>query len=139
MQATFVSGQIVHDPTLFANLTALAESAFPKCCNSCGRIYPDAKSFIEQTDAIRGHSGLKASEGDDGEEIVELFRNCICGSTLLDFFNDRRDLSEQGRLRRERFGDSLAYLVSKGVPRLEAREALLKLLHGQSSNLFRDL
>ncbi|MCK9987662.1 MAG: hypothetical protein AzoDbin1_04134, partial [Azoarcus sp.] len=41
----------------------------------------------------------------DGQVIVELFRNCVCGSTLMDCFRDRRDTSEAGLRRRARFGE----------------------------------
>jgi len=70
---------------------------------------------------------------DDGSRIVEAFRNCPCGSTLMDFFTDRRDMSEKGLRRRERFGELLDYLVENGMERAAARAELLKVLKGGSS------
>ena len=129
----------IHDPTLFAGLTALAASAFPKRCNTCGRIYPDVQSFITQTRTIAGHSGLKAVKTDDNSTMVELFRHCVCGSTLLDFFNDRRDLSDNGLARRARFGELLAYLASRGIPQHQARLEILKVLQGDISQVLSNL
>lgn len=129
----------IHDPTLFAGLTALAESSFPKRCNNCGRSYPDVDSFIAQTRGIEGHSGLKAARDDAGESMVELYRNCVCGSTLLDFFNDRRDLTDEGAVRRARFGELMIYLESRGIPQHLARLELLKVLSGECSQVLSEL
>ncbi|WP_053981948.1 hypothetical protein [Marinagarivorans algicola] len=131
--------QAINDPKLFAGLTALAESSFPKTCNTCGRNYPDVESFISQTQGLIGHSGLKASTGDTGAPLVELFRNCVCGSTLLDLFNDRRDISNEGIERRLRFDQLLRYLEARNIPRLQARSEILKVLHGEGSKLLSQL
>ena len=82
-----------HDD-LFKGLQALAKSDFPKKCSTCGRTFNTAEEFIQQTELIRPEiSGLKQSIDDEGLAIVELFRNCPCGSTLMDAFNNRRDMS----------------------------------------------
>lgn len=124
----------------YAGLRELAESAFPKKCRNCGRIYQTAAEFVAATQPLApDKSGLKQSLDDDGRAIVELFRNCVCGSTLMDCFNDRRDLSEAGLRRRQRFGELLEYLHGQGLPRLTARDELLKVTRGQPSELLRDL
>ena len=75
------------DRCLLDGLQALADSAFPKRCNNCGRTFDSVRDFIAETVSVRnGISGAKASRGDDEEVIVELYRNCVCGSTLMDFF-----------------------------------------------------
>ncbi|MFT6731877.1 MAG: hypothetical protein ACJAS9_000050 [Polaribacter sp.] len=79
--------------SLFDDHIALEHSSFPKKCKTCGKVYESVDEFTENTKLINGNSGLKSSEGDDGETILELFRNCKCGSTLLDFFADRKDMS----------------------------------------------
>lgn len=129
----------IHDPTLFAGLTALAESTFPKKCHTCGRQYPDVASFIAETQDLEHHTGLKASTDYDGETLVELFRNCICGSTLLDFFNDRRDLTHEGIKRRKTFSSLLNYLEARDINRQQARLEILKILHGEESELLSQL
>jgi hypothetical protein len=125
---------------LFRGLRALAESAFPKRCVSCGRTYETAAQFLAETQAlVPGRTGLKQSVDDDGHDLVEVYRNCVCGSTLMEFFSDRRDTSEAGLRRRERFGELLDYLVRSGVERAVARQELLKVVHGGNSELLRTI
>lgn len=124
----------------YADLRALAESAFPKRCRNCGRVYNTADEFIAATQPVSAQrSGLKASLDDDGTVILELFRNCVCGSTLMDAFNDRRDVSEAGARRRKRFEEMLAYLVGQGVDTATATAELRKVARGQASELLRSI
>ncbi|TAK91352.1 MAG: oxidoreductase [Burkholderiaceae bacterium] len=122
------------DASLFAGLQALAESAFPKRCASCGRVFETAQQFMQETEAIRrGQTGLKQSLDDDNRTVIEVFRNCPCGSTLMDFFSDRRDLSDGGLKRREKFGLLLEQLIARGLDPGIARSELLKVLRGEGS------
>ena len=67
---------------LFEGLNSLVESAFPKKCETCGRMFETADQFLKETQDIRESvTGLKQSRDDDGAIIVEAFRNCPCGST----------------------------------------------------------
>lgn len=127
------------DNHLFRNLKELSESSFPKKCNSCGEVYESSEQFVQKTADIGGRSGLKSGQGDCGGQIVELFRNCICGSTLMECFNDRRDLSKTGLKRRELFGRLMAMLEKKGLPADLARTELLKLIHGRESHVLEQL
>ncbi len=121
-------------------LTALLESSFPKRCNTCGREYQTAQQFLRETqDLPRAKSCLKEAIEDDGTAIVEVFRNCICGSTLMDEFNNRRDVSKQGKNRRDKFAQLLDHLVERGLDRQTARFELLELLRGRPSKLLDDL
>ncbi len=124
------------DEALFAGLRELAESAFPKRCRNCGTEYRNAAEFLAATQPLRtDSSGLKQSLGEDGELIVDLFRNCVCGSTLLESFWNRRDFSEEGIKRRMRFQDMVDKLVATGCTAGTARNELLKLMRGQSNDL----
>lgn len=123
------------DLNLFADLQALANTAFPKRCNTCGRVFNSPEEFVRETESIRGVSGLKSACDDDGRPVVELFRNCPCGSTLMDAFRDRRDSSEAGLRRRTKFGEIIERLVTRGVAREVARVELLKLMRGEGSEL----
>lgn len=123
------------DLALFADLQALVNTAFPKRCNNCGRVFNSPEDFVRETESIRGLSGLKSASDDDGRPVVELFRNCPCGSTLMDAFRDRRDNGEAGLRRRAKFGELMDRLVARGVPRGVARTELLKVLHGEGSEL----
>jgi hypothetical protein len=77
---------------LFEGLKAISASAFPKQCTVCGRTYTTVTQYVTETESIQKRSGLKRSADDDDQTIVELFRNCLCGSTLMDAFSDRRDI-----------------------------------------------
>lgn len=126
------------DEGLFAGLRELAESVFPKRCRNCGQEYRSAAEFLAATRPVRADtSGLKQSVDDDGQLIVDLFRNCVCGSTLLESFSNRRDLSEDGIKRRMRFQDMVDKLVAKGCTAEAARSELLKLMRGQPNDLLR--
>ena len=118
----------------FAGLKALAEAAFPKRCASCGRIFPTADEFLRLTLELRGDTtGLKQGVDDDHVAIVEVYRNCLCGSTLMDFFSDRRDISAVGNDRRQLFNKLLPHLQEKkGMERRAARDYLLRVLRGQA-------
>ena len=124
----------------FEGLQALAASAFPKHCSYCGRVFDTAADFMQQTQSVRQDiTGLKQSFDDDSVAIVEAYRTCVCGSTLMDFFSDRRDVSDAGSRRRELFDKLLPHLEEKGMDRIAARTHLLRLLRGQqnSSNIDR--
>lgn len=127
------------ESSLFADLQALVNTAFPKKCSSCGRNFDTADDFVRQTEAIRGKSGLKSALDDDGRPVVELFRNCPCGSTLMDAFRDRRDTSEAGLRRRAKFGELIERLVARGVTPETARAELLKVLRGEGSTLLEEI
>lgn len=124
-------------PDLFRGLKALSGLSFPKTCSVCGRGYKDLEEFVCRTRSLRKSTGLKQELDDDGNPIVELFRNCICGSTLMDEFSDRRDSSEKGIQRREKFEEILQRLTRAGYSREIARQELLNIVSGRGSKLLR--
>jgi hypothetical protein len=125
---------------LFAGLKALAESAFPKHCNTCGRAFETAEQFLRETQQIRAdRSGLKQSYDDNDDSILEVYRNCPCGSTLMDFFSDRRDRSEAGLQRRAKFAKVMDQIMARGVEQTAARNELLKFVRGEKSELIERL
>jgi hypothetical protein len=123
----------------YLNLKAMTETAFPKICSSCGKIYETAEDFLINTEKLGKNSGLKSSLDDNDQSILELYRNCTCGSTLMDFFSDRRDTSEKGLKRRALFEKLLTTLEEKGIPRDQGRIELLNLMRGNDSLLLRQL
>lgn len=125
------------DDELYQGLQALSDLSFPKLCATCGKRYETVDDFISQTEAIRKSSGLKEDLGDDDQVIVELFRNCTCGSTLMDEFNNRRDLSVAGLKRRKKFGELIDRLVDKGFTAEISRNELLKVMRGEGSELLK--
>lgn len=130
-----INGQL----DFFKGLQALSDSSFPKKCGNCGRIFQTTEQYLEETQALSSGSGLKASYDDSDQSILEVYRNCICGSTLMDFFSDRRDLSEKGLKRREIFQKILNFMETKGVSMQEGREELLKFMRNGKSELLEKL
>jgi hypothetical protein len=126
------------DPELIRGLQALALSTFPKVCRCCGRQFADVTEYTKQTLVMpNGKQGLKQSYDDDGQVIVDFFRNCPCGSTLMDSFNDRRNLTPAGLARRQRFGELLDYLIRRGLDAVTARHELLTVLQGGQSEILK--
>ncbi len=123
------------DLDLLGGLNALFNDSFPKKCSCCGKLYHSEEQFFKETTAP-GEKSLKSSQEDDGTVIVEAFRNCSCGSTLMDEFADRRDTSEKGLRRRKRFDEIVAQLVEKGLDRDKVVEELKYFIrHGESEFL----
>jgi hypothetical protein len=127
------------DSGLFAGLQELSAGAFPKICPNCGRTYENLAQFLELTVPSGRMSGLKSALDDDDRPVVELFRNCVCGSTLMDFCRSRRDESADGLRRRATFSRMLDRLVRRGVSRDAAHAELLKLTRGEHSELINRL
>ena len=119
---------------LYTGLQFMRASAFPKKCPACGKIYETADDFIAQTRSLGGKSGLKQSLDDDDKSLVEFFRNCICGSTMMEECRDRRDTSELGLRRREKFGQLHELLKNSGMDANIARQELLRIMRGESSD-----
>lgn len=121
---------------LFKGLKELTAAAFPKKCRNCGRVFLSAEQFFLETQDIKTSATcLKQSEDDDGAKIVDVFRNCPCGSTLMESFNNRRDLSAAGVETRRRFDELLLLLESKNIDKRTARAELIKVLHGEASEV----
>ena len=125
---------------LYQGLKALVESAFPKKCPTCGALYADAGEFVAKTAMVgQQRSGLKQSRDDDDATIVELYRNCSCGSTLMECFGDRRDESDGGIERRQRFQQVLDEIVAADVEPALARREILKTMRGEDSPFLKNL
>lgn len=126
---------IANHDAWFANLQALADDRFPKRCRNCGREYASEADYFQQTQAIRPDiTGLKAADDEEGP-LVEVFRNCVCGSTLLVNCASRRDHSAYGDRQRLLFDDLLVYLVRHGVERALARRELRRVAGGERSEM----
>lgn len=129
----------------YHDLRELVDYTFPKSCSKCGRVYATKEQFIEETFPVKDlrledSSGLFRMEGmHEGGDAVGLFRNCVCGSTIMADFQDRRDNSEKGRQRRQTFDSLLDMLLAKGVSPVEGRQAILRILRGEPSKLIEEL
>ncbi|MDE2430377.1 MAG: hypothetical protein KGM99_16760 [Burkholderiales bacterium] len=118
----------------FAGLKSLSKRDFPKRCANCGRIYETEDDYIRETHPLhRERSGLKAGVDHNDAPLLELYRNCDCGSTLLALFADRRDASDTGDQRRQLFNELLEYLAKHGIERGPAHRELLRVIRGERS------
>ncbi len=130
----------VDETALYDGLKALLETTFPKTCASCGKRYHDLEAFLAGTQQVNGNmSGLKQSFDDEERTIVELFRNCSCGSTVMDLFGDRREPSEKGIKRRQRFKELLDYLTTSGLEYDTTLSELRKVVQGGKSAIIEAL
>ncbi|RZA07435.1 MAG: oxidoreductase [Moraxellaceae bacterium] len=127
------------DKRIYDGLKALAANAFPKWCAQCGAVYTSAEDFFTKTQPHNCKSGLVEATDEEGYTVVGLYRACSCGHELTGFFDDRRDWSETGLKRRQKFGALLDYVVERGVERSVARQELLKVLRGYSSDILRKI
>jgi hypothetical protein len=110
-------------------LTPLKDELFPKKCNGCGKVYADDIQFLTETTPVQHvSSSIRAVAKEDGSSdlYLEVFRNCNCGSTLMELFHSRRDMSEEGIARRLLFDRMLKEMQQAGESCLEAREKLLQ-------------
>jgi hypothetical protein len=123
-------------------LRVLSKTAFPRKCTTCGKVYGSFEEFVSETRSLEGRSGLLENigcpeEGDD--PIVEIYRNCVCGSTLVEFALNRRDSSEHGLRRREIFNKLLKLLIDRGLSEEDARSELLLLMQSKKSQLLENM
>lgn len=121
---------------LYQGLQALVDAAFPKTCSSCGTCYQDLGAFLRGTYSTISTSGLKQAEQSRSQPVVELYRTCRCGATMMEFFRDRRDDSESGVLVRAKFAQLLDMLSQTGLSLATVRSELTLLLRGEKSDIF---
>ncbi len=124
---------------LYAGLAFLVKGSFPKRCSNCGTVFETEKEFLSKTASLQSGSGLRGALDDDDHSIVEIYRNCVCGSTMMEPCRDRRDTSEEGLSRRQKFGELLKILTDKGVAFETGRNELLRIMRGEESALIKDL
>jgi hypothetical protein len=111
--------------SLFRGLRAIWDTEFPKTCPKCHRVYGSFEEYLVDTFPLEHSSGLMGYSIHNPEQQVGLFRNCECGTTIMAFCHDRRDISEAGNRRRELFGELMNRLVEHGATEEEARRRLL--------------
>ncbi len=120
----------------FAGLKLSAYGAFPKVCANCQRSYASTASFFADTRPPQTHpTGLMHTEGDAGESLVQAFRVCRCGSSLMQYFRTRRDTSAEGVDRREAFAMFVNQLARVGVSTEQARDRLLGCMHQSGTDI----
>ena len=124
--------------TFYGNLQCLVDTAFPKTCPKCGKVFEDSHSFLMETIPVKDltltdRSGLFPLDGMGPVAAVGVFRNCTCGTTIMANFHDRRDLTDKGNERRSRFDALVGMLCERGLSAETARNELRSLLRGEES------
>ena len=118
----------------YRGLRCLASDSFPRKCSNCGKVFATAEEFLfAGTKPVCDSSGLRSSRDEDDRTLVEVFRNCTCGTTLMELFEERRDTSPPGTRRRREFGRLLMILSKAGIEVDIARRELLKIQSGRES------
>lgn len=120
-------------------LRALDSSSFPKKCGNCGRVFETALQYFRETADVNNETGLKRFVAKDTSVIVEAFRNCPCGSTLMDNFTDRRDNSSAGDARRKRFDQMKQALIDSGLDADSAHRQVLELFRKEQRDIDKKL
>ena len=135
---TVTAGTPEGKPDFFAGLRELAQFCrFPKTCSNCGRVYHSLADFLRRCHGLPDSSGLAEHELD--ALVVGVYRNCLCGSTLVVICEDRRDTSPAGLRRRQLFQQLLESLVAAGLDAASARRELLTVTCGGRSRLLQSL
>ena len=119
--------------SVFRELKSQVSRCFPKTCESCGRNYPTLEDFLAATESTPyGSSFIEKAEFND-RSIVDILRNCPCGSTLMVVFNERRDMTTRGTELRKLFDVLIDVLAEHGVPKDRSRTELLSYIRGGES------
>ena len=121
---------------LYQGLRSLSRDSFPRKCPKCSKVFASEEDFLgKETRPVYDCSGLRQTRDECDRPMVEVFRNCTCGSTLLELFKERRDRSSAGKRMRKKFGQLLALLQSAGIDENVGRRELLRILRGEKSEI----
>lgn len=120
---------------IYEELKSFVDESFPQECNTCGKVYDSLAELLDDTDTVGEPGTFVDSLGYEDSPFIDMCRNCSCGSSLMVVFESRRDLSEAGQKRREKFQTMMELVVSEGVDRGTARTELLKILSGRPSKV----
>ncbi len=142
MGSLFLSDSVKSSQGSYKGLHILRKNAFPKQCVCCGNLFKHLKEFLKNTQQVSTGSGLmeyKISSCLGCTQVVALYRNCVCGSTLLVFCKCRRNTSSLGLRRKELFGQMWEQLKERGISHPLIRNELLRVVHGKQSKLLTNL
>ena len=115
-------------PAPYEGLSVRSADVFPLVCTRCQRRFTEINDFISRTTPIFQSSGLMEREEPAGTFVL-LLRNCLCGTSLALRCHDRRNQSENGRGRRNRYDALVNLLVEVGYDSDKASLESRRLLH----------
>jgi len=126
-------------PMSLVGLRSAVDNNFPKTCRNCGRIYQNVDDFILDTALTMQGGGLKQGFTDEEQAIVELLRNCQCGSTLISPFYSRRSSSDLASECRHQFDKLVSQMAVSGKKPDVAREELRQVITGGYGDILEQL
>lgn len=116
-------------PAPYDGLSVRTTDVFPLTCVRCQRRFTEINDFVARTTPIFHSSGLMEREDPATGTFVLLLRNCLCGTSLALRCKDRRDRSDQGRERRDRFDHLVGLLTQSGFHSDKATFEARRLIH----------
>ena len=92
---------------------------FPKKCNNCKKVYNSIDEYNRETRTLKRKTTVFDAIG------LQEYRNCVCGSTLIVWTQERRDITEYGVARRKLFDECLDKILKiSSAGEAEVREKL---------------
>ena len=95
----------------------------------CGTVFDDEIEFFERTQSLpHVTSDVRSVEDEEMETQIylEIYRNCSCGTTLMEFFRCRREATVSPYRKRLLFEIFLDAMEANGRSRKDARSLLLE-------------
>ncbi|MCB1615455.1 MAG: hypothetical protein KDI30_05520 [Pseudomonadales bacterium] len=118
-------------PTEF-KYACLEPDSFPKTCPMCNTVYSDEIDFFERTHSLpHVNSDIRPVEDEnaDPQVYLEIYRNCNCGTTLMELFHCRREQTASENRKRLLFEILLDAMEAIGHKRKDARDILFEFMH----------
>ena len=95
------------------------DDIFPKKCNNCKRVYHSIEQYKRETKTLKRKTTIFDAIG------LQEYRNCVCGSTLIVWTQERRDVTDYGVARRKLFDECLEKILKiSSAEEDEVREKL---------------
>lgn len=124
---------------LIKSLQALDDASFPKSCDGCGKVFKCERDYLQNTIPCQHNPNLTEITDRKGRRFLKLARNCTCGKPIVDYFDDRRDKSKKGEIKRSAFNKVINTLLQEGLKREQARTELINYMSNKKSPLLEKL
>mgnify|MGYP003332345132 CR=1 FL=1 len=95
---------------------------FPKKCNTCGTVFDSLETYLKETKRLKKTTTVFDEIG------LQEYRNCHCGSTLVVWTQERRDVTSYGKSRRKLFDECMEKLSKiSSLPEDDLKNKLRKI------------